>query len=84
MIKTSTTKLIKESELVDKHLNQIHTIINNGDSVNDDMINELINSIDGWRDCINEIELGINSNYQLNVKSNNYEYDDESKDFIIY
>jgi hypothetical protein len=84
MIKTSTTKLIKESELVDKHLNQIHTIVNNGDSVKDDMINELINNLEGWRDCINEIELGINSNYQLNVKSNNYEYDNESKDFIIY
>ena len=77
-------RLIKESELVDKHLNQIHTIVNNGDSVKDDMINELINNLEGWRDCINEIELGINSNYQLNVKSNNYEYDNESKDFIIY
>tara|TARA_B110000459_G_C16292766_1_gene351323 strand:+ start:222 stop:437 length:216 start_codon:yes stop_codon:yes gene_type:complete len=71
--------LIKESELVDKHLNQIHTIINNGDNVKDDIINELVNSLEGLRDCINEIELGINSNYQLNVKSNNYEYDDESK-----
>lgn len=84
MIKTSSTKLIKESELVDKHLNQIHTIINKGDSVKDDIINELVNSIEGWRDCITEIELGINSNYQLNVKSNNYEYDDDSKEIIIY
>jgi len=84
MIVTSTTKLIKESDMIDKHINEVHTIINNGDDIPDNIINELIQSIEGWRDCINEIELGINSNYQLNLKSNNYEYDDDSKEIIIY
>jgi hypothetical protein len=76
MIVTSTTKLIKESDMIDKHINEVHTIINNGDDIPDNIINELIQSIEGWRDCINEIELGINTNYQLNLKSklnkNNY------------
>ena len=84
MIKTSTTKLIKESDMIDKHINEVHTIINNGDDIPDNILNELIQSIEGWRDCINEIELGINTNYQLNLKSNNYEYDDDSKEIIIY
>ena len=84
MIVTSTTKLIKESDMIDKHINEVHTIINNGDDIPDNIINELVQSIEGWRDCINEIELGINSNYQLNLKSNNYEYDDDSKEIIIY
>ena len=84
MIVTSTTKLIKESDMIDKHINEVHIIINNGDDIPDNIINELIQSIEGWRDCINEIELGINSNYQLNLKSNNYEYDDDSKEIIIY
>jgi hypothetical protein len=84
MIVTSTTKLIKESDMIDKHINEVHTIINNGDDIPDNIINELIQSIEGWRDCINEIELGINTNYQLNLKSNNYEYDDDSKEIIIY
>ena len=84
MIVTSTTKLIKESDMIDKHINEVHTIINNGDDIPDNIINELIQSIEGWRDCISEIELGINTNYQLNLKSNNYEYDDDSKEIIIY
>jgi hypothetical protein len=47
MIVTSTTKLIKESDMIDKHINEVHTIINNGDDIPDNIINELIQSIEG-------------------------------------
>ena len=45
------------------------------------MIFELSKEIETWRDCLVEIELGINSNYNINDESDNYEVEKET---IIY
>ena len=47
-------------------------------------IKDLVKDIEGWRECLVELDFYISSNYQLNMKSDNYEYDDTSKEVIIY
>ena len=42
---------------------------------------KLLEDIDSWKDCINEIELRINSLYE--EPNQNYEYEDD-KEIIIY
>ena len=42
---------------------------------------KLLEDIDSWKDCINEIELRINSLYD--ETNQNYEYEDDNE-IIIY
>ena len=43
---------------------------------------ELLEDIESWRTCLDEIELAIKSQYQSN--ENYYEIDNENKELIIY
>ncbi len=81
MIVTPSSKLLTQFERVDKPLNEIYNMISNSERIENDMIFELSKEIESWRECLIEIELGINSNYDINDKSDNYE---EEKEIIIY
>ena len=81
MIVTPSSKLLKQCSKVDKPLNEIYNMISNSERIENDMIFELSKEIESWRECLIEIELGINSNYDINDKSDNYE---EEKEIIIY
>ena len=81
MIVTPSSKLLKQSSKVDKALNEIYNMISNREKLENNMIFELSKEIETWRDCLVEIELGINSNYNINDESDNYEVEKET---IIY
>ena len=84
MVKSVTTKLVNSSDKVDRYLDNIHKIINETKDIDGDILTNLVNDIDGWRDCLVEIELGIRKLNQINHHNDNYEYDDEQKEIIIY
>ena len=81
MIVTPSSKLLTQFSRVDKPLNEIYNMISNREKTENDMIFELSKEIESWRECLIEIELGINSNYDINDKSDNYEVE---KEIIIY
>lgn len=81
MIKTLTTKLIKNSEQVEINLNYIYNLQSEFDRIEKESLMKLLEDIDSWKDCINEIELRINSLYD--ETNQNYEYEDDNE-IIIY
>jgi hypothetical protein len=81
MIKTLTTKLLKNSEQVEINLNNIYNLQSEFDRIEKESLMKLLEDIDSWKDCINEIELRINSLYE--EPNQNYEYEDD-KEIIIY
>ncbi|MDB4063021.1 hypothetical protein N9541_03040 [Flavobacteriaceae bacterium] len=84
MNKVSISKLIKHSSLIEINLNEIHKVLSVGKKADESTIKDLVKDIEGWRECLVELDFYISSNYQLNMKSDNYEYDDTSKEVIIY
>ena len=84
MNKVSISKLIKHSSLIEINLNEIHKVLSVGNKADESIITDLVKDIEGWRECLVELDFYISSNYQLNMKSDNYEYDDTSKEVIIY
>ena len=84
MNKVSISKLIKHSSLIEINLNEIHKVLSVGKKADESTIKDLVKDIEGWRECLVELDFYISSNYQLNMKSDNYQYDDTSKEVIIY
>ena len=82
MIKTPTTRLIKSCDLIEKHLDIIYKMEGEFGNVEEEYINKLLEELESWKDCIEEIELKIKSRVSQN--NNGYEYDNENKELIIY
>ena len=84
MIKTTSTKIKKNSEMVSKYLDNIY-VLNDTIVETDIMIlGELLNDIDSWRICLDELEFKIKSHPQFHTDGKSIEYDDENKEIIIY
>jgi hypothetical protein len=86
-IKFSSTKIRNNIKLVDKYLNLIYELKENLDEVSIDDLEHMMEVIEQWRGCIDEIELSVKSTEKFNTimeKNNNYEYNDSDKEFIIY
>ena len=84
MVKTITTKLVNSSEKVDRYLDNIHKIVFETKDIDEDILTNLVENIDSWRDCLSEIELGISKLNKINHHNDNYEYDESNKEIIIY
>ena len=71
------------SKKVDKYLNEIYKL---KDKIGEDeveFIEELVEDIESWRTCIEEIELSIKT-YINTEEQKNYKIDKENKEIIIY
>jgi len=79
-VKFPSTKITNASIKVDKYLNVIYKLKNEIEERGVEM--ELLEDIESWRTCLDEIELAIKSQYQSN--ENYYEIDNENKELIIY
>ena len=79
-VKFSSTKITNSSIKVDKYLNVIYELKNKIEQR--DVEIELLEDIDSWRTCLDEIELALKSQHQSN--ENYYEIDNENKELIIY
>jgi len=86
-IKFTSTKIRNHIRLVDKYLNLIYELKGNLDEVSIDDLEHMMEVIELWRNCIDELELSVKSTEKYNgiiEKNNNYEYNDSDKEFIIY
>ena len=82
-LKHPETIIRNYSEKVDNDLNQIYLI--KDEEVKYQYLVDLLESIEGWRTAIDEIELSVKSNHVFTVMENNeHDIDDENKEIIIY
>ena len=81
--KDDTISDMSRDELKELIQSIVLTTMEEEDDLNE-IIENLVKDIEGWRECLVELDFYISSNYQLNMKSDNYEYDDTSKEVIIY
>ena len=79
-VKFPSTKITNASIKVDKYLNVIYKLKNEIEEKGVEM--ELLEDIDSWRTCLDEIELAIKSQYKSN--ENKFETDNENNELIIY
>ena len=64
MIRTGVTKIKNNSKLVNKYLNNIHVMNDELLDIEINVLEELLNDIDSWRTCCDELELKIKSHPQ--------------------
>ena len=64
MIRTGVTKIKNNSKLVNKYLNNIHVMNDELLDIEINVLEELLNDIDSWRTCCDELELKIKSHTQ--------------------
>ena len=82
-VRFSSTKISSASKKVDKYLNEIYKL---KDKIGEDeveFLDELLEDVESWRTCIDEIELSIKS-YINTEEQKNYKIDKENKEIIIY
>jgi len=79
----SSIKISNASEKVDTYLNIIYELKDKIGKDEVEFIEELVEDIESWRTCIDEIELSIKS--FINTEENNENtIDKENKEIIIY
>ena len=82
-VRFSSTKISSVSKKVDKYLNEIYKL---KDKIGEDeveFLDELLEDVESWRTCIDEIELSIKS-YINTEEQKNYKLDKKNKEIIIY
>lgn len=82
-VRFSSTKISSASKKVDKYLNLIYEL---KDKIGEDeveFLDELLEDVESWRTCIDEIELSIKS-YINTEEQKNYKLDKQNKEIIIY
>lgn len=82
-VRFSSTKISSASKKVDKYLNLIYEL---KDKIGEDeveFLDELLEDVESWRTCIDEIELSIKS-YINTGEQKNYKLDKQNKEIIIY
>jgi|TARA_B110000263_G_C15246427_1_gene481947 hypothetical protein len=81
MIKLPTTKIQNSSDKIDIHLDRLYNLKTEFGKVDEQVINNLLESIDSWKDCISELEIEIKGNQGLEYELKNDETNDE---LILY
>ena len=66
MIKLPKTKIYNSSDKIDEHLDVIYQLKSDFGKVDKDVMINLLDTIDSWKDCICELELEIKS-IQYNI-----------------
>jgi len=66
MIKHPQTKIIRYSEKIDYYLNEIYKIKDDIDDVEFKLLVDLMEDIDSWKGCMEEIELSLKSQHIFN------------------
>ena len=84
-VRFNSTKITNASKKVDYYLNNIYELKDKvgKDEVEIEFVEDLIQDIESWRTCIDEIELSIKT-YINTEEQKNYKIDKENKEIIIY
>jgi len=80
MDKTTITHLNKSCKFIENHLDIIHNMGNKLNNVDEENINKLLEELESWRICVDEIELSIKKN--INTKNSNL--NTINKEIVIY
>ena len=84
-VKFPSTKISNASRKVDKYLNEIYLLKDEVEDINFEMLVEMIEDIESWRGCLDEIELSIKSNHICNqMNESYYEHNEDNKELTIY
>lgn len=84
-LKFPSTKISNASKKVDKYLNEIYLLKDEVEDINFEMLVEMIEDIESWRGCLDEIELSIKSNHIYNQMTESYyEHKEDNKELTIY
>lgn len=82
-VRFPSTEISNASKNVDKYLNEIYLLKDK--NIDFEMLVEMIEDIESWRGCLDEIELAVKSNHIYNqMNKSYYDYDDENKELTIY
>lgn len=81
MLKHPETKIRNYSKKIDEYLNEIYLI--KDEDISYQYLVELLESIEGWRTGLDEIELSVKSNHVFNQIEDD-ENDIDDKEIIIY
>ena len=68
MARTIITKIKNNSSMVSKYLNNIYVLDENFNDVDIDVLSELLNEIDSWKMCCEEIEMKIKSHKEFHAE----------------
>jgi len=81
MIKLPKTKIYNSTDKIDEHLDVIYHLKTEFNKVDNDVMINLLDSIDSWKDCISEIEIEIKSIQDLDYE---LKIDNTQEELIIY
>lgn len=82
-VRFPSTEISNVSKNVDKYLNEIYLLKDK--NIDFEVLVEMIEDIESWRGCLDEIELAVKSNHIYNqMNKSYYDYDDENKELTIY
>lgn len=81
MIKLPKTKIYNSTDKIDEHLDVIYQLKTEFGKVDKEVMINLLDSIDSWKDCISEIEIEIKSIQDLDYE---LKIDNTQEELIIY
>lgn len=81
MIKLPKTKIYNSSDKIDEHLDVIYQLKTEFGKVDKEVMINLLDSIDSWKDCISEIEIEIKSIQDLDYE---LKIDNTQEELILY
>lgn len=84
-VRFPSTKINNVSKKVDKYLNEIYLLLDGVEDINFEMLVEMIEDIESWRGCLDEIELKIKSTHIYNQMEECYEeHNENNNELTIY
>lgn len=84
MVKSVESKITKYSKLVDKYLNVVYELQQDLEGVESSYMSDLLEDIEGWKSCCEEMEYNIKSNKTMDGTNPHIIYDKENKNVTIY
>ena len=81
MIKLPKTKIYNSTDKIDEHLDVIYQLKTEFGKVDKEVMINLLDSIDSWKDCISEIEIEIKSIQDLDYE---LKIDNTQEELILY
>jgi hypothetical protein len=84
MAKTIITKIKNNSGMVSKYLNNIYVLDEYFKDTDIEVLSELLNEIDSWKMCCEEIEMKIKSHHEFHPEEIPNPLDEKENELIIF
>ena len=84
MDRTTIIKIENNGRKVSKYLNNLYLLVENFNNIDIDVLSELLNEIDSWKICCEEIELKIKSHREFQADEITHTQNNETNNLIIF